>query len=241
MKSVVIVGASGAIGHAFVNYYSEHFGLRGQVYAFSSTPGNSEGNVKQLFIDYQCEDSIRDAANYIETNAQGVDMVIVATGKLHDHQSSLFPEKALKEISGDYMRWIFENNVVVPALLAKHFLRTLTKKRPSIFAVLSARVGSISDNHLGGWYAYRSSKAALNMLIRCSAIEMARSHKQAAVIGLHPGTVRSSLSEPFLENIPTEQLLEPEESVAMLAKVLEGIGAKDSGSCFDYRGQVIAP
>ncbi|QYU67902.1 SDR family NAD(P)-dependent oxidoreductase [Leptolyngbya sp. 15MV] len=122
-------------------------------------------------------------------------------------------------------------------MIAKHVLPLLPRDRRAVFAVLSARVGSIGDNRLGGWHSYRASKAALNMLLRNFAIEMARTHPLAVIAGLHPGTVATGLSEPFQGNVPKGQMLTPDRSAAHLLEVIGGLTPADSGAVFDWRGE----
>jgi NAD(P)-dependent dehydrogenase (short-subunit alcohol dehydrogenase family) len=121
----------------------------------------------------------------------------------------------------------------------KHFASLFDPEKSSIFAALSARVGSISDNHLGGWYGYRASKAALNMLLKTASIEYHRTHKSLIIAGLHPGTVDSKLSKPFQANVPKEQLFTPEFAAQQLLQVLGNLTPEDSGNCFDWSGEKI--
>ena len=137
------------------------------------------------------------------------------------------------------MEQAFRLNTIGPALIAKHVLPLLQRDRASIFAALSARVGSIGDNRLGGWHSYRASKAALNMLIRNFAIEMGRTHKQASIVGLHPGTVDTALSAPFQSGLPEGQLTQAEDAAQNLLSVLAGLSPEDSGKLFDWRGDEI--
>ncbi len=174
-KNIAVLGSSGAIGGAFVRILSDKY-QNANIYAFSRTVG--------YHIDYTDEDSLSEAANLASSHGP-LDLVIVATGVLHNNE--IMPEKSIKELSAEKFNYIFQANTIVPALIAKHFLPKLNKDNVSIFAALSARVGSISDNQLGGWYAYRASKAALNMIIKNAAIEMSRMNKKAIILGLHPG------------------------------------------------------
>ena len=130
-------------------------------------------------------------------------------------------------------------NATGPALFAKHFLPLLARDRKAAFAALSARVGSISDNALGGWYAYRASKAALNMLIRSLSIELARRSPQALCVGLHPGTVDTPLSVPFRGAVPDGQLFSPDHAAVCLLDVLDGLSPLDTGGVFDWAGQSV--
>lgn len=165
------------------------------------------------------------------------ELVLVATGLLHDAARGLAPEKSLHALDGAAMAQLFAVNTIGPALIAKHVLPRLPRDRRAVFAVLSARVGSITDNRLGGWHAYRASKAALNMLIRNFAIELARSHPQAIVVGLHPGTVDSALSAPFQRGVAPERLFTPEQSAKHLLAVIAGLTPADSGHLFAWDGE----
>lgn len=235
-KNIAVIGSSGAIGNAFVNQLAELY-PDANIHAFSRHhPEKAENNIFRHLIAYDNESSIEQAAA-IATEDYPLNMVIVATGVLHD--DILKPEKSLKELSAEKFQRSFAANTITPALIAKHFLPVLNKDHPSIFAVLSARVGSISDNHLGGWYAYRASKAALNMVIKTAAIEMNRFHKNAIVVGLHPGTVDSHLSKPFQKNVPAEKLFTAEFSAAKLLEGLSNLTLNDSGKCFAWDGEEI--
>ena len=136
---------------------------------------------------------------------------------------------------------MFEVNAFGPLLVAKHFHGFLRHDQRSVFASLSARVGSISDNRLGGWYAYRASKAAQNMFTKNIAIELGRLAPQSIVVGLHPGTVATQLSQPFRRNVPEGKLLSTEASVKALLDVIDGLRTEDSGRVFDFRGVEVPP
>lgn len=151
------------------------------------------------------------------------------------------PEKSLRELTAEKLVTLYSANTVAPALFAKHFLPLLPRERRAVFAAVSARVGSISDNRLGGWYSYRASKAALNMILRSAAIETARRNPEAIVAGLHPGTVRSALSHPFQRGVAAGKLFRPDYSASRLVDVLAGLTPADSGHCFAWDGSRIAP
>lgn len=189
-------------------------------------------------LDYNNESSIAKAAS-IASQDMLLDLVLVTTGILHDRE--IMPERSLQELSSEKFHHLFKANTILPALAAKHFLPKLTKDRRSIFAAISARVGSISDNRLGGWYAYRASKAALNMVIKSASIEMRRRSKQAFVVGLHPGTVDSKLSKPFQNHVPGSMLFTPEYSAKCLLSVLNQLNEGDSGKCFAWDGKEVEP
>ena len=137
------------------------------------------------------------------------------------------------------MAEVFALNTIGPALIAKHMLALMPRAKPFVFAALSARVGSIADNRLGGWHSYRASKAALNMLLRNFALEAARTHPEGVVVGLHPGTVDSALSQPFQTNLADGQLTAPAQAAANLLGVLARLGPEQSGRVFDFRGEEI--
>jgi len=236
MTRIAIIGASGGIGKAFVEHYAgrEETAL---IHAFSRS-GHvfTHNNVQSFSIDIADPVSIEHAAASVADYS--LDLVIVATGILHaDDGLPLQPERALHELDAEKMQRVFAINTIGPAMLMKYFLPLLNKKTRSVFAVLSARVGSISDNRLGGWYSYRASKAALNMLVKTAAIETRRLDRHAIVVGLHPGTVNSNLSRPFQARVARVKLFSPAYSVERLAEVLDNLDPADSGGCFAWDGQ----
>ena len=231
-QNIAIIGANGAIGKALIMTLQSRIPTA-RICIFSRQPSPLVGTDNHL-IDYQDERSIAAAAHC----APHWDLVICATGILHT--ASITPEKSLSALSRDHFHTLFDANAVTPALIAKHFLIRLNK-HAGIFAALSARVGSSSDNKLGGWYAYRASKAALNMLIKNAAIELKRTHPHSIVVGLHPGTVNSPLSQPFQSRIPKDHLFSPDYSAKKLLTVLEQLSTEQSGQCFAWDGSVIEP
>jgi NAD(P)-dependent dehydrogenase (short-subunit alcohol dehydrogenase family) len=156
--------------------------------------------------------------------------IVVATGRLHA------PEKSMRALSLDGMAQAFAVNAAGPALVAKHFLPLTPRTEPSLFAAISARVGSIGDNQLGGWYAYRASKAALNMLIRTLAIEHRRTRPLSLCVALHPGSVDTNLSAPFHSGVPQGKLFTPERSAEALASVMDRLEPADNGGFFAWDG-----
>ncbi len=228
-QNIAILGASGAIGSAFTRVLSAKY-PHARVFAFSR---NGEHP-----IEYDCEDSLARAADGA-AKEKPLDLVIFAGGILHD--GTVLPEKSLRDLSAEKFHHIFEVNTITPALIAKHFLPKLNKEHPSIFAAMSARVGSISDNQLGGWYAYRASKAALNMIIKNAAIEVGRRNKHAIIVGLHPGTVDSNLSKPFQNYVAEGKLFTPEYSAGKLLDVLAHLSPEQTGKCFAWDGQEVLP
>lgn len=235
-KSLALVfGGSGALGDAFSNHFSLNPYM--EVHVFSRKKLEFENqNIKAYQVDYENEPSLEDLAKFFKSQGN-VRRIIVATGALHNEV--LQPEKSLKQLSIESLKTSFSVNTIVPIIIAKHFAPLLDKKEKSIFAALSARVGSIEDNHLGGWFSYRSSKAALNMLIKTMAIEFSRSHPKAIITGLHPGTVDSRLSKPFQKHVPAERLFDPDYSVEKLVNVMENLNTEDSGGLFAWDGKRI--
>lgn len=224
----VVIGATGGIGRAVCEALAAS-PRTGALFALSrnqdpSVPG------EWLPCDVTDEAGIAAAANRIGE----IDLLVVATGLLHRGEA-VQPEKDFRQIDPSAMAASFAVNAIGPALAFKHFAPKLPRERRAIMAALSARVGSISDNRLGGWYSYRASKAALNQLIRTYSIELARKRPQALVCGLHPGTVDTGLSSPF-KGGPGERLT-PGESANHLLRVLGGLAPSDSGAVFDWKGE----
>jgi len=237
-NNIAVIGGSGAIGSAFTRLVADRYPTA-EIHVFSRNPiVEMPSNVNSHSIDYSSEDNIAESARIASVNAP-LDMVFVATGLLHD--ATLAPEKSLKDISADKLSKIFAANTILPALLAKHFLPRLNKSERSVFAAISARVGSVSDNQLGGWYSYRASKAALNMIIKSAAIETARLNKNAVVIGIHPGTVDSNLSKPFQANVKQGKLFTPMYSAECMLSVLDSVTPQQTGRCFAWDGKEIQP
>jgi NAD(P)-dependent dehydrogenase (short-subunit alcohol dehydrogenase family) len=203
----------------------------------AGTPDEATGRRRTAQIDLLDEAAIASAARTLGE----IDLVIVATGLLQDEATGIRPEKTWRAIEPAAMRRVFEVNTIGPALVAKHVLSLLPRDRRAVFAVLSARVGSISDNRLGGWYSYRASKAALNQLIRCFAIELASKRPQAICIGLHPGTVDTDLSKPFQGTVADGKLFAPDQAAAYLLEVIARLTPARSGRIFDWAGQEIQP
>ena len=231
--NVAVIGAAGGIGNAFCHRLASMDGIAA-VHALSrSAAPDSDDRIRPLAMDLLDEASIESAALQVSESGP-LDLVIVATGILH--QDELQPEKAMRELSGDNMLQLLRINTVGPALVAKHFLPKMRRKGKSVFAALSARVGSIEDNRLGGWVSYRASKAALNMTLKTLAIEHARRWPDSAVVALHPGTVATALSEPFRSRVVPEQLFTPKTSASHLLRVVDGLTAADSGGFFAWDG-----
>lgn len=221
----VVVGGGGGVGAAVVAALREAGG-HDEVLAL--------GRRSSPALDLLDEASIAAAAAAVR--ARGVPtLVFDATGFLHG--AGMEPEKSWRELDAAHLAHAFAINAIGPALLMKHFLPLLPRDRRAVFATLSARVGSIGDNRLGGWYSYRASKAALNQLVRTAAVELRRGRPQAICVALHPGTVDTGLSAPFAKS--GLQVQAPAEAAARLLAVIEGLGPGDSGEFFDHRGEPV--
>lgn len=236
MQNIILFGTTGSIGNAILNRVCELY-PHANIHAVSqSEPATKVASISYSQIDYSDEDSIATIASNFDKN---LDLVFVATGILHT--DDLSPEKSLKQISTSNFEKLFAANTIFPALVAKHFIPKLNTKSKSIFTSISARVGSVSDNKLGGWYAYRMSKAALNMFVKTASIETQRLNKCAMIVALHPGTVESNLSKPFQARVSEGKLFSAEYSADKLLQVLDNLTINDTGKCFAWDGREIQP
>lgn len=238
---VAIIGASGGIGSALADEL-ESCPSVARIFRLSRSPiGTTGDRSSHLRLDLEDETSIAKAADTIQNEVEAIDLVIVATGLLHSERAGIRPEKTFRALSAETMMATLQANTIGPALVAKHFLPLLAKDRKVVFAALSARVGSIEDNRLGGWHSYRASKAALNMLIKTFSIELARQRPLALCVGLHPGTVDTGLSQPFQRNVESDALFSPKTSACHMLSVLDELSCDQSGSVFAWDGKLIAP
>lgn len=234
--NVVVIGASGGIGAAFCRALAGSESVR-VVHALSRSRTEFEDPaIRPSTVDMLDETSLAEAAERVAAEGP-LDLVIVATGILH--RGELQPEKALRDINGDAMLDVLRVNTVAPALVAKHFLPLMRRRGKSVFAALSARVGSIGDNRLGGWISYRASKAALNQTLKTLAIEHARRWPDGVIAALHPGTVATDLSAPFSSRVPPEKLFTPEVAAAHLLRVIDDLAEADTGGFFAWDGKPI--
>lgn len=225
-NSAVVIGASGGIGGAFEAALIEE-GAFAAVHGFARSRGGAQ------HLDLLDEASIAAAAAHV-AKGPPPSLVIVATGLLHEGDHG--PEKSLRDLDPAWLAKVHAVNAIGPALVAKHFLPLMPKAGRSVLAMLSARIGSIADNRLGGWHGYRASKAALNMLMRNLAIEEQRRNDRAIVVALHPGTVDTALSRPFQAHVAAGKLFDAERAALQLLDVIEGLKPHDSGKLFDFEG-----
>ena len=239
-QCILVAGAAGAIGSAFCAQLAERF-ADAQLIRMARAPESLEplqNPTIDIRLDIAEEQNIRTAVARIP-EALPIDWTFIATGWLHD--STHTPEKTYKNLDAEHLLQAYRINAVGPALLLKHLITRLNPARSCKVGIVSARVGSISDNRLGGWHAYRASKAALNMLIKNFAIELARKKPAHMVVGLQPGTTDSALSAPFQRNVPATQLQTPDYTAAQLLRVMKSLRVEDSGGLYDFLGLPFAP
>ena len=219
----VVIGANGGLGSALLAEFArEKLFARFIGFSRKSTPS----------LDLLSEASIVECARHIGAIGSPR-LVIDATGFLYD--AEVEPEKSLRQLTPEHLAKAFAVNAIGPALLMKHFLPLMPRRERAVFATLSAKVGSIGDNHLGGWYSYRASKAALNQLVRTAAIELRRTAPNAICVALHPGTFDTRLSEPFSKS--GLELQTPALAARRLLDVIANLDSTQSGQFFDYRGR----
>ncbi len=236
----VVIGAGGGIGGALAARLADDPDIAG-VLALSRqpVPAAADGRLRRGAIDVGDPASIERAAARLAAMEVPVRLVVVATGLLHDGRQQ--PEKSYRVLDAEALLDSYRINAVGPALVARHMLPLLAPTGRSVFAALSARVGSIGDNRSGGWHGYRASKAALNMILRNLAIETRRRTPDLLCVGLHPGTVATGLSRPFQRNVPDPQLFTPEFAAERLLAVIDGLRPEDSGNVLDWQGATVPP
>ena len=217
----VVIGGNGSIGGALVKQLKVS-----QEYRDVFVCGRSS----DVDLDLLSENSISKAAAVVAESEIPVSTIALCTGVLHNHE--ITPEKTWKSADANSLSVLFHVNAIGPMLVMKHFLPLLTKSGTSVFACLSARVGSIGDNGLGGWYGYRASKAALNQFVKTASIELSRTRPQAICMAIHPGTVATGLSDPFSKN--GLNVLTPRNCAKRLYKLISEADVGDNGGFFDY-------
>ena len=245
----LIQGASRGIGLEMTRQLLEEEQV-GQVFATSRHPLQSAPllalrqahptRLVLLGLDLCDEATIKDAVATLATHTSTLHLVCNVAGVLHDATRDMMPEKSLRDIHPDHLARSFAINATGPLLMAKHVHGFLRHGERAVWASLSARVGSIGDNRLGGWYAYRASKAAQNQITRTLAVEFARRPRPNVIcVALHPGTVDTQLSEPFQAQVPPQQLFSASQAASQLFAVIDGLEVGDSGGFFDWAGKLV--
>ena len=244
--TVLVAGASRGLGLAFVERLVAETAVR-RVWAGCRRPEGArdlqglaarDGRVRVIGLDVTDEDRLAAAARTMAREGEPLDMVINCAGLLHEDQG-LQPERRLSEVRADWLARSFLVNGAGPLLLAKHVEPLLPRRERAVFASLSARVGSIADNRLGGWYAYRGAKAAQNMFMKSLSIELLRRARGVICVALHPGTVRTGLSQPFRGGVPEGKLFSPAHAAAQLLRVIDRLDGSDNGGFFAWNGEKV--
>lgn len=225
-----VFGANGGIGAAIATALEQR-------HPCATVHRVCRSGAGRFAFDLLDEASIAAAASAVGRHGT-LDLVFVATGILQQ-LPDIAPEKTLRALDPDAMARVYAVNTIGPALIAKHFAPLLARDRRSVFAAISARVGSIADNRLGGWHSYRASKAALNMILRNLATELRQRHPLAIVAALHPGTVDTPLSQPFQRNVPEGKLFTPDFSAGAMLDTLDRLTPEQSGGLFAWDGTEI--
>lgn len=237
--SALVIGSSSSIGTAMIHRFVENPTIE-TVFAVSRQPRPAtitNPNIQWITVKDYTEDLIAGACNGIFSTTHQLRYCVICNGVLHDQE--LQPEKRLEDFNVDHFQHVVRTNTGIPLLWLKFLGPHINGKHPCTIAACSARVGSISDNKLGGWYSYRASKAALNMGLQCAAIELARRAKNAKLIAFHPGTTDTPLSKPFQKSVKPEKLFQPEFVAQRLAIILEQAKPDGQLSYLDWDNQPI--
>ena len=240
IKNILVFGSSGTIGFALLNQLAVKY-PNAQITGVSRRETDSrsmQANVNFDTCDYGSTSELAKFAEQYANEHSHIDQLLITTGVLTALLDK--PEKSVQQISESEVLENIRINAVIPALIFKHFFDLLTRSSAPRFGALSARIGSISDNRLGGWYAYRMAKSALNMFIKTASLELKRKNKQSVVVGLHPGTVRTKFSERFI-NSTTKNCFSPELAASQLLNVFLALRPAQSGGCFAWDGTEIKP
>ncbi|WP_417690198.1 SDR family NAD(P)-dependent oxidoreductase [Pseudidiomarina sp.] len=228
MKHVLVAGAGGGLGQALVTHYLNE-GVLVTAWSRREAPFMHE-NLQWRVVGGYAPEQLEAETEQLND----LDGVISTLGMLHN--DDFMPEKHLGAVNAKQLRHSFEVNAILPILLLEQVLPKLPRKKSAFWVQLSAKVGSITDNYLGGWYSYRASKAALNMLLKTASIELGRSHKQLIIAAIHPGTTDTQLSAPFQERLPADKLYTPELSAQRIAQVIENLTTEQSGKLLHWDG-----
>jgi NAD(P)-dependent dehydrogenase (short-subunit alcohol dehydrogenase family) len=196
------------------------------------------GDRLQLWpLDFTRQASLEEFSTRLRDTGGGIDLAIHAAGMLH--QGDIQPEKSVSQCRVEHLRQLFEVNSIYPLMVAQALLAAQSRRQAFTFAALSAMVGSIGDNRLGGWYGYRASKAALNQFVRTLSIECRGRFPRAVIVAIHPGTTDTALSRPFQRNVQPGKLYAPEQSATRILNVLDALDESNSGQFFNWDGRQI--
>ena len=241
-KTALIQGATGGLGQALI-----HKVLASNAYDIvivtARDPSRiviSDPRIRTIPLDLASDLSISAAARLVSDLTDAVHLVISTAGILKNENLRIIPEKKLAELNRKALETVFTINCFGPFLWYAAIHKLFKHRERIVIATLSARVGSIGDNSLGGWHSYRASKAAQNMLTKNLSLELGRSNPNAVVVGLHPGTVDTQLSKPFQAAVPTDKLFSPEQSATYLWSVIEGLESNQTGELIAWDGQIIS-
>ncbi len=235
-NSAIVIGANGGLGAGLVNMLATEAAFApqySQILGFSRQPAANRPQT----IDYADESTIQRSAAWAAEHCKNapIRLIIIATGYLHSNGSG--PERSFQHLDMAYLNHVMLINAIGPALILKHFAPLLPKTGDVRIAFISAKVGSIGDNALGGWYGYRAAKAALNQIVKTASIELTRRNKESICIALHPGTVATALSEPFSKS--GLNVRSPDVAAQELLSVIHALNPSETGRFYDYKGESI--
>ena len=237
-NNVLIVGASGGIASALIEQYRN---AGAKVFAVSRAAANENKGLDNVSYHQIAEQDDKHISEFVQQLADQhviLKTVVITTGFLHNEDDSIHPEKRLEDVSEQALAAYFATNSIIPAMWLKHLVYVMSKEG-STLVCLSARVGSISDNGLGGWYGYRSSKAALNMFVKTASVEYKRRLKDVMLVCYHPGTVDTGLSKPFQKNVAAKKLFTPEFTAKQLIHHLSVLDRDQACHFIDWNGEVV--
>ena len=235
----VVIGGNGGVGQEFIRQLQDSDQVHSIVGTHRKPISESFHHPKVTWVqvDVRKEETIEALATHLKGTGVKPNLIINCIGILHT--SEFGPEKTWRHLNAQTMHDVFAINAFAVALLGKHLIPQMPRQERSIFASLSARVGSIADNRLGGWYSYRASKTAHNMFVKTLSLESLRKYPELAIVSLHPGTVETSLSEPFTARYDPNKLFTATRSVKELSNVITGLSSSDTGGFFAWDGQAI--
>lgn len=237
-NNTLIVGASGGIGQALVKQYAQNSDHVYAVTRVTKTDSDMLNNVSLHSMESQNDAAISEFVKDLKSGGVALSTVVITTGFLHNDDAGIHPEKRLEDISEDAMAQYFAVNTIIPSLWVKHLVNVMDKHNATVIC-LSARVGSISDNGLGGWYGYRASKAALNMMMKTASVEYKRRLKDSMLVCYHPGTVDTSLSKPFQKNVAAKKLFTPDFTASQLLTHVASLNREQPCHFIDWDGEVV--